>query len=132
MTSTTAQTRSRRRAALAAAGRLAAALAAGALAAGCGAAGDDATSGKRLTLATQIAPDAASAAPFTNALGWTITLSKAHLAIGSLHYFEGAPFTARRPSPGGAPRCSSGSPGGPCPRRTRTRATTRPARRGAR
>lgn len=103
MTSTTAQTRSRRRAALAAAGRLAAALAAGALAAGCGAGGDGATSGKRLTLATQIAPDAASVAPFTNALGWTITLSKAHLAIGSLHYFEGAPFTARRPSPAGGP-----------------------------
>ncbi|WP_437586529.1 hypothetical protein [Sorangium sp. So ce1000] len=105
MMPTTAQTRSRRRAAFAAAWRLAAALAAGALAAGCGAGGDDATSGKRLTLATRIAPDAASVEPFTNALGWTITLSKAHLSIGSLHYFEGAPFTAQlqRAAPGGGP-----------------------------
>ncbi|WP_437275587.1 hypothetical protein WME90_30620 [Sorangium sp. So ce375] len=103
MTPTTPQARSRRRAALAAAGRLAAALAAVALAAGCGAGGDGATSGKRLTLATQIAPDAPSVEPFTNALGWTITLSKAHLSIGSLHYFEGAPFTARRAAPGGGP-----------------------------
>ncbi|MGK3991844.1 hypothetical protein [Sorangium sp. So ce1024] len=103
MTSTTAQTRARRRAALAAAVHLTAALAAGALAAGCGAGGDDATSGKRLTLATQIAPDAASVEPFTNELGWTVTLSKAHLSIGSLHYFEGAPFTAQRAAPGGAP-----------------------------
>ncbi|WP_437670927.1 hypothetical protein [Sorangium sp. So ce131] len=76
----------------------AAALASSALAAGCGA--DDATGGRRLTLATQIAPDAASVAPFTNALGWTVTLSKAHLSVGPLYYFEGAPFTARREDPG--------------------------------
>ncbi|AUX45636.1 hypothetical protein SOCE26_071310 [Sorangium cellulosum] len=75
-----------------------AALAAGALVAGCGA--DDATGGRRLTLATQIAPDAASVAPFTNALGWTVTLSKAYLSVGPLYYFEGAPFTARRGDPG--------------------------------
>ncbi|WP_437644370.1 hypothetical protein [Sorangium sp. So ce362] len=101
MTSTTAHERPRRRAALAAAGLLAA----GALAAGCGAAGGDSTAGKRLTLATEIVADAAPAEPFTNALGWTITLSKAHLSVGPLYYFEGAPFTALRAAPGrgGAP-----------------------------
>ncbi|AGP39189.1 hypothetical protein [Sorangium cellulosum] len=101
MSSTTAQKPApRRRAALAAAGLLAAASAAG-----CGAGGDGATAGKRLTLATEVAADAASVAPFTNALGWTVTLSKAHLSIGPLYYFEGAPFTARRAAPGrgGAP-----------------------------
>ncbi|WP_437731012.1 hypothetical protein [Sorangium sp. So ce1335] len=100
MTSFTAQDRSRRRAARGAPGRLAAALAAGALAAGCGTGDGDATSGKRLTLATQVAADAASVEPFTTALGWTITLSRAHLSVGSLHYFEGAPLTAHGGAPG--------------------------------
>ncbi|WP_437924362.1 hypothetical protein WMF37_35820 [Sorangium sp. So ce291] len=106
MTSTTTQGRSRRRAAPGAAGLLAltaGALTAGALAAGCGAGDGDTTTGKRLTLATQVAPDAASVEPFTNALGWTVTLSKAHLSIGPLHYFEGAPVTARRAPPARAP-----------------------------
>ncbi|WP_437808024.1 hypothetical protein [Sorangium sp. So ce1078] len=100
MTSITAHKKPRRRAALAAAGLLAAALAAG-----CGAGGGDSTAGKRLTLATEVAADAASVEPFTNALGWTITLSKAHLSVGPLYYFEGAPFTALRAAPGrgGAP-----------------------------
>ncbi|WP_434042003.1 MULTISPECIES: hypothetical protein [Sorangium] len=100
MTSITAQDSSRRRAAPGAAGLLAAALAAGALAAGCGAGDGDATSGKRLTLATQVTADAASVAPFTTALGWTVTLSRAHLSVGPLYYFEGAPLTAGRAAPG--------------------------------
>ncbi|WP_437630839.1 hypothetical protein [Sorangium sp. So ce854] len=105
MTSITVQDRSRRRAAPGAAGRFAAALAAGALAVGCGAGDGGATGGKRLTLGTQVAADAASVEPFTTALGWTVALSSARLSVGALHYFEGAPLTAQRAAPGrrGAP-----------------------------
>jgi hypothetical protein len=81
-------------------GRLAAALAACALAAGCGAGDGDATTGRRLTHATRITADAGSVEPFTTGLGWRVALSKAHLSVGALHYFEGAPVTARRGGPG--------------------------------
>ncbi|XXX73591.1 hypothetical protein WMF30_38705 [Sorangium sp. So ce134] len=101
MTSRTAWNSPSRRGALGAAGLVAAALAAFALAPGCGEGGEGATTGKRLTLETRIAADAASVAPFTNALGWTVALSKAYLSVGPLYYFEGAPFTARLTAPAG-------------------------------
>lgn len=97
-----------RRAALRAAGLFAAGLAASAFAAGCGE--GDSTGGKRLTLATRITADVTREQPFTNALGWTITLSKAHLSVGPIYYFEGAAFTARR-----APRRPERERGGAAP-----------------
>jgi hypothetical protein len=74
-------------------------LAASAVLLGCGADGGDATTGKRLTLATRVTAEAEAVEPFTNSLGWTITLSKAHLSMGPLYYFDGAPFTAQRGGP---------------------------------
>lgn len=82
-----------------AASALAAALALAALAPACD--GDDSTTGKRLTHATQITlgPEASSA--ITNSYGWSITLSRVDLSVGALRYFDGAPVTARldRPRP---------------------------------
>lgn len=64
-----------------------------------GACGDEATSGKRVTLKTRITADDGIAAPFTNAYGWSIKLSKAFVSVGPLYYFDGAPIfsTARAP-----------------------------------
>jgi hypothetical protein len=68
-----------------------------ALFAGCG--GEDTTVGRQVVLKTQVEPGESAAAPFTNALGWTITLKKAALSVGALYYFDGAPiFSVRAPT----------------------------------
>ncbi len=57
----------------------------------------DATSGKRVALATQFrAVDVTSG--FTTGAGYTVALTKALLATGPLYYFEGAPIEARGPA----------------------------------
>lgn len=78
---------------------LAALVAAAALPVACGA--DDAgTSGRRIALALKVTGSAEARAPFTNAQGWTITLSKAVISTGALYYYEGATiFSMRAPPP---------------------------------
>jgi len=89
----------RRRVALVAAASIAAAVGLGALASACG--GEDSTTGKRLTHATRITAGPEATSAFTNAYGWSITLSRIDLSVGAFHYFDGAPVTARlhRPRP---------------------------------
>lgn len=64
------------------------------------------TTGKRITLGTVVAAAESPSAPFTNGKGWTITLDRALVSVGSLAYFDGEPFTAglapRRARPGPA------------------------------
>jgi hypothetical protein len=88
-----------RRRALRAAAALAALLALGALGAACD--GEDATTGKRVQHRTIATAGEEAAGAFTNAYGWSITLSRAYISIGSLYYFDGAPVTARLDAPGG-------------------------------
>jgi hypothetical protein len=52
------------------------------------------TTGKRITLGTGISAAESPTAPFTNGKGWTITLDRALVSVGSLAYFDGEPFTA--------------------------------------
>ena len=47
------------------------------------------TTGRRVTLATRVAP---SALTFTNDEGWSIEVRRAALSIGALHYFSGEPI----------------------------------------
>lgn len=67
-------------------------LGAGALA-GCGQ-----TSGRRITLATRVVTEQGIEAPFKNAYGWSVTLTKAQISVGPLYYFSGPPVVASWPS----------------------------------
>lgn len=58
----------------------------------------DTTSGKRVTLKTRLQAETPGA-PFTNPLGWTITLRKAAVATGPLYYFDGTPAFTQAPTP---------------------------------
>jgi hypothetical protein len=53
------------------------------------------TSGKTITLQTKLAVADDLTQPMTNALGWSITLSKAYLSVGPLYYFAGDPVLSR-------------------------------------
>lgn len=64
----------------------------GVVASGCGS--DDATTGVRVTLGTQVSAADDPSEPFENGVGWTITLQRAWLSVGDLYYFDGAPITA--------------------------------------
>ncbi|HZF48660.1 MAG TPA: hypothetical protein VE093_08430 [Polyangiaceae bacterium] len=76
-----------------------ASLGAGLAAGGCG---EGATGGKRVTLATRaMLAEGAGSSSFTNAYGWSITLTRAAVSVGSLYYFDGAPIVSARLSPGG-------------------------------
>jgi hypothetical protein len=66
--------------------------------------GDDAennTAQKRVKLTLRAEAPPLARAPFTNAYGWTITLSKAELALGAVYFFDGEPIFSRysRPRP---------------------------------
>ncbi len=63
----------------------------------CSGDGSSGTTGRRVRLQTMVEVAPAAEAPFTNALGWTITLSKALVSIGPLYYFDGEPLFSRRP-----------------------------------
>lgn len=56
----------------------------------------DATSGKRVTLATQLRSVDVTAG-FTTGAGYGVVLTQALLATGPLYYFQGAPIEARGP-----------------------------------
>lgn len=60
--------------------------------AGCGS-----TSGQRITLGTRVLAEEGIAAPFENAFGWEIQITRAHLSVGELYYFSGPPVVASRP-----------------------------------
>ena len=58
------------------------------------------TTGKRIALTVKITGSAEARAPFTNAQGWTITLSRAVISTGALYYYEGATiFSMQAPPP---------------------------------
>lgn len=61
----------------------------------CSSEGSSGTTGRRVALSTVVAPGEGAEAPFTNALGWTITLSKAIVSVGPLYYFDGEPIFSR-------------------------------------
>jgi hypothetical protein len=66
--------------------------------AGCGS-----TTGQRITLGTRVLAEEGIAAPFENAFGWKVQLTKAHLSIGELYYFSGPPVVASLPPARRAP-----------------------------
>ncbi|MEZ4303024.1 MAG: hypothetical protein R3B70_49325 [Polyangiaceae bacterium] len=67
-------------------------LGAGLLTTSCGA-----TTGQRITLETRVVAEAGVTAPFENAYGWSVTLTKARVSIGPLYYFNGPPVVASAP-----------------------------------
>jgi hypothetical protein len=60
----------------------------GAALSACGA--GETTGSKRVSLKTHIVADDGVDAPFLNAFGWSVKLSKAALSVGALYYFDGA------------------------------------------
>lgn len=56
----------------------------------------DATTGTRLALAIRVGTEEGTAA-ITNQKGWTIVLSKAHVATGAFYFFEGSPIFSWAP-----------------------------------
>lgn len=61
-----------------------------------------ATAGKRISLETRLEAGPEATSPFTNAAGWTITLTKASIATGAFYYFDGAVILSSRSLPQGA------------------------------
>lgn len=57
----------------------------------CSSTSNETTSGKRVVLRTRVVLDDAVTSPFTSAVGWNITLSKALASVGPFYYFDGAP-----------------------------------------
>lgn len=57
----------------------------------CGTQTDDATSGKRVMLHTQVQMNEVAASPFETATGWQVTLSSAAVSAGPFYYFDGTP-----------------------------------------
>ena len=58
------------------------------------------TSGKRIALTVKVAASPEASAPFNNAMGWNISLSKALIATGALYYYDGAAiFSLNAPPP---------------------------------
>ena len=70
----------------------------GALAWGCSSSSSDTsgTTGKTVTLSTKIDIQGDLTQPKTNALGWTVTVSKAYLSVGALYFFQGDPVLSLR------------------------------------
>lgn len=69
--------------------------AAGAAIEACSAEGGSGTTGKRVKLSTRVLGEDRARAPFKNSVGWTVTLSKAHVSTGPLYYFDGDPIFSR-------------------------------------
>lgn len=53
------------------------------------------TTGKRLALTAKVTASAGATVPFTNAMGWSVQLTKAFVATGALYYYDGAPIFSR-------------------------------------
>ncbi|MGC4087666.1 MAG: hypothetical protein QM756_07175 [Polyangiaceae bacterium] len=56
-----------------------------------GACGSDSTGGTRVTLHTELSLDESASAPFVTPLGWTVSLDRALISSGELHYYDGEP-----------------------------------------
>lgn len=69
----------------------------------CSSTDEDGTSGKRIALTVKVTGSAEANAPFTNAQGWTITLSKALIATGALYYYDGATIFSMNAPPKRSP-----------------------------
>ncbi len=57
--------------------------------------GDQSTTGKRVVLKTQLKSDLSQDRTFVTSRGWSVTLTRAALATGSLYYFDGEPAFVR-------------------------------------
>jgi hypothetical protein len=73
-----------------------AALLLGGVVVGCGSSSDSGTTGHAITLKTRAEVQGEPAQPTTNALGWSVALSKAYLSVGPLYYYRGDPVLSRR------------------------------------
>jgi hypothetical protein len=71
------------------------------LASACSSTSDDSsgTTGQSVVLKNRVVIKDDLSRPFTNALGWDITLTEAYLSVGSLYYFSGDPVLSQRSSP---------------------------------
>lgn len=63
----------------------------------------ESTAGKRVGLRTVATVDPEALSEFTTAVGWNVKLSRAAVAVGALHYFDGEPAVARRDAPARGP-----------------------------
>lgn len=70
----------------------------------CSESSGDTTGGKRIALKTKVSAGPEATAPFANARGWTINLTKATLSTGAFYYYEGAPIFSRSEPPKMTPR----------------------------
>lgn len=68
---------------------------------GCSATSDggSGTTGRAITLKTRLEIQDDLEQPMTNALGWSISISKAYLSVGALYYYSGDPVLVQRPLP---------------------------------
>ncbi len=64
----------------------------------CGTASDGGTSGKRVAFTVKVTGSPEAKAPFTNAQGWTIGLTKAVIGTGALYFYDGATIFSRNES----------------------------------
>jgi hypothetical protein len=88
---------------LVAASAVATLAAAAAVPCSCSSTGEGGTSGKRIALTVKVAGSPEATAPFTNAQGWTIMLSKALAATGALYYYDGATILSMSAPPRRSP-----------------------------
>jgi hypothetical protein len=63
----------------------------------------ESTAGKRVAFQTIATVDPEALSGFTTAVGWNVKLSRAAVAIGALHYFDGEPAVAHRDAPARGP-----------------------------
>jgi hypothetical protein len=65
-----------------------------------GCAADEGTTGTRVALELRVVGSAGATSAFTNAAGWSVTLSRAIVSTGAMTFFEGATiFSGRGPLP---------------------------------
>ena len=73
---------------------------AGVLSSACGADDGGTTTGKRIALTVKVAGASEATQAFTNAQGWSITLTKAVVSTGALYFYDGATiFSSNDPRP---------------------------------
>lgn len=63
---------------------------------------DSGTTGRNISLKTRVDVDGDLSKPWTNVLGWEISLSKAYLSVGALYYYSGDPLLSKRSRPNNA------------------------------
>jgi hypothetical protein len=61
--------------------------------------GSSGTTGRIISLKTKLDIKDDLTQPKTNALGWSVTISKAYLSIGALYYYSGDPVLSLGPTP---------------------------------